>query len=87
MYYYVYILLCEKDNSLYVGFTTNLKQRIAYHKQGKTKTTRERGPIKLIHAESYISESDAREREKFLKSGRGREVMKKQLNNTLAGMV
>ncbi|HOY56036.1 MAG TPA: GIY-YIG nuclease family protein [bacterium] len=87
MFFYVYILLCQKNNSLYVGFTTDLRQRLQYHNGGKTKTTRERGPIKLLYAESYINEHDARVREIFLKSGRGREVIKKQLYSTLAGIV
>ncbi|HBH19711.1 MAG TPA: excinuclease ABC subunit C [Candidatus Peribacter riflensis] len=87
MYYYVYILHCQKDNSLYVGYTADLKTRIQYHRAGKTRTTRIRGPIQLIYAESYINETDARQRERFLKSGRGREVFKKQIQNTLAGIV
>ena len=82
-----YILLCKKDNSLYVGYTTDLKKRFEYHQNGKSKTTRIRGPVQLLYAESYINETDARKREKFLKSGRGREVIKKQLNQTLAGVV
>ena len=87
MFYYVYLLYCGKDGSTYVGFTSDLKKRLTYHQAGKTKTTRERGPVKFIYAESYLNQTDARKREKFLKSGRGREVIKKQLAETFAGIV
>ena len=77
--WYVYILSCAKNNSLYVGVTGNLRNRLKSHVEGETRTTRIFGPVKLIYYEAYLNKSDAYIREKFLKSGRGREVMKKQL--------
>ena len=86
--YYVYILLSLKDNNLYTGFTRDLRKRIEYHNAGKSIATKGRLPVKLIYYESYCNEKDARKREKFLKSGRGREIIKKQLENTFsAGIV
>ncbi|MEW6409823.1 MAG: GIY-YIG nuclease family protein [Nitrospirota bacterium] len=35
--YYVYILLSEKDNKLYIGFTSDLKRRLKEHNDGKTR--------------------------------------------------
>lgn len=81
--WYVYILSCAKNQSLYVGVTGNLKKRFKNHVEGRTRTTRVFGPVKLIYYEAYLNKSDAYIREKFLKSGRGREVMKKQLCYTL----
>ena len=72
---------------MYVGYTKNIQQRLAAHREGLARTTRLRGPIKLLYVECYIHDTDARKREKFLKSGRGREVIRKQLHNTLAGIV
>lgn len=81
--YYVYILKSLKDNKLYVGYSTDLKQRVNFHNEGLNKSTKFRRPLKLIYYEAYLSENDARKRELFLKSGRGREIIKKQLENTL----
>ncbi len=81
--YYVYILKSEKDHNLYIGFTGDLKQRLEFHNQGLNQSTAKRRPLKLIYYEGYLSEKDARAREKFLKSGRGHEVLYKQLVESL----
>ncbi|TSC53005.1 MAG: putative endonuclease [Parcubacteria group bacterium LiPW_72] len=80
--YYVYILLL-KNNQLYSGFTKDLKRRIAEHKIGKAKFTSTRLPIKLIHYESYLMESDARRREKYLKTTEGKRFLKRQLRDLI----
>ncbi|MFA6534401.1 MAG: GIY-YIG nuclease family protein [Patescibacteria group bacterium] len=80
--YNVYILkLANAD--LYVGSTGNIKNRIKQHQAGQSQYTKKCLPVKLIYFECYCSKKDALIREKFLKSGRGREVIKKQLENTL----
>ena len=74
--YFVYVLECE-DGSIYKGVTSNLNKRINDHLAGTgaewTKTHR---PIALIHYEEFKSEKEAVEREKYLKSGVGREWLK-----------
>jgi putative endonuclease len=74
--YYVYILLSEKDNIRYVGYTKNLKRRINEHNSGSVKSTKNRRPLKLIYSEEYESKGDAMKREKFFKSGLGRSFLK-----------
>jgi len=81
--FYVYILKSIKDNNLYTGFTKDLRERIRWHNEGKTQSTKWRLPIELIYYEAYKDEKDARKRELFLKSGRGREIIKVQLENSL----
>ena len=81
--YYVYILLSLNDKRLYTGFTTNLKNRLQQHARGEVKSTKNRRPLKLIHYEYFINKGDAETREVFLKSGFGREEMKKALKKTL----
>ncbi|MBI2337615.1 GIY-YIG nuclease family protein [Candidatus Daviesbacteria bacterium] len=81
--YYVYILFSLKDKGLYIGFTTNLRSRLSTHARGEVKSTTNRRPLKLIHYEYFINEDDARAREVFLKSGFGRDNMKKALYRTL----
>ena len=81
-WFYVYVLFSLKDGKLYTGFTNNLKARIIQHNEGLNTSTKCRRPLKLILAEAFINEKDARLREKFYKSGRGREILHKKLENT-----
>jgi len=81
--FYIYVLFSLKDLHLYIGFTTDLKSRLKHHNDGDNDSTKSRRPFKLIYYEVYMSEKDARMREKFLKSGRGHEVLYKQLTETL----
>jgi putative endonuclease len=75
----VYIIKSLNKNYIYVGLTNNLSRRIKEHNQGKEKTTRSYAPFKLIHAEKLPSRPAARNREKYLKSGCGKEWIKLNL--------
>lgn len=79
----MYVLLSLKDGKLYIGYSTDVRQRVRFHNFGLNTSTKYRRPLKLVYYEAYSSEKDARRREKFLKSGRGHEVLHKQLENTL----
>ena len=81
--YYTYILYSLKDKGLYIGYTTNLKNRFTTHTQGGVISTKDRRPLKLIHYEYFVNKEDAKARERFLKSGFGRSQMKKMLGRTL----
>jgi len=76
--YYVYVLQSDSDDGLYIGFTSNLRRRLAEHQAGRAIATSYRGPWRLIYYEAYIEEQDALGREKFLKSGAGRKHLAKQ---------
>ena len=65
--YYVYILKSKKDSRLYTGFTTDLRQRVAEHNNGKSSYAKNFRPWKLIYYEAYLSKKDAQQREKNLK--------------------
>ena len=79
--YFVYILLSEKDNLLYTGYTSDLEQRILMHNNGKVLSTKYRRPLKLIYFEGCINQQDATRREKYLKSGNGKIYLKNRLSN------
>lgn len=81
--FYTYILFSLKDKRLYIGNSTNLRNRLSQHARGEVKSTTNRRLLKLIHYEYFINEKDAKAREVFLKSGFGREQMKKALRRTL----
>lgn len=81
--YFVYILISLKDGFIYIGYTSNLRIRYVNHQKGKVPTTRYRLPVKLVYYEAYLSKKDATKREYFLKSGRGREYIKKLIVNSI----
>ncbi|MCF8232801.1 MAG: GIY-YIG nuclease family protein [Bacteroidales bacterium] len=71
--YTVYVLYATKYDRLYIGFTSDLENRLLSHnslaKKGFTVKFR---PWKLIHTEVFSTQAKAMKREKQLKSGQGR---------------
>lgn len=77
--FYVYILISLNDLNFYVGFTSNLKIRIKQHADEKVNSTSKRLPLKLIYYECYVIEEDARRNEKYYKTTKGRNDLRKKL--------
>lgn len=77
--FYAYVLRSNIDSKFYTGYTTNLRLRLEKHLSGKVFSTKHRGDLKLIYFEGCINEFDAKAREKYLKSGRGKLFLKKRL--------
>ena len=80
MSYYVYMLKSEGIKPItYVGYTNNLKKRIALHNSGKgAKFTRGRKWM-LIYKEKFKSKKEAISREYYIKNNRSlRNVLKKK---------
>jgi putative endonuclease len=58
--WFVYIIRCEKDDTLYTGITINLKKRIKQHNEGKgARYTRGRGPVTIVKCFERLTKSDA----------------------------
>lgn len=57
--------------------TSNIEERIERHNRGYEKTTRAYRPFELIYTEDQATREEAREREKYFKSGVGKEFLKK----------
>ena len=77
----VYILFSSKYKKTYVGFTSNLIERFKSHNLLGTKGyTIKFRPWIVIHVEVFDSKKLAMEREKYLKTGKGREFIKSLLN-------
>ena len=72
---YVYILRSFKDNKRYIGLTNNLEKRLSQHNSGKVIATRNRKPFELIYFEKFGNRTEAAQREKFFKTGKGRELL------------
>jgi len=76
--YYIYVLQSQGDNNLYIGITKNIKKRLFEHNSGKNLSTKYRIPFRLIFSEAVKDRKIARVREKYLKSGCGREWIKQK---------
>ncbi len=85
-YFYVYVLKSEKDGHNYVGYTNNLRDRLAMHDAGKVSSTKNRLPIKLIYFEGCLNQQGASKREKHLKTSWGKRYLKSRLTNYLTGL-
>ncbi len=78
--YFVYVLLLS-NRKKYIGQTNNLERRLSEHKSGKSKYTKGYKVEKLLYVEEYTTRKEAMDREKYLKSGQGREWLKQFLNS------
>jgi putative endonuclease len=79
--YYTYVLLSEKDDKFYIGFTEDLENRIEMHESGKVPSTSSRRPFKLLYYEACLHKKDALKREKYFKTGFGRRFLKNRLES------
>ena len=77
--YIVYVLKSGVDNRLYQGITSNLERRLKEHNNGKHKSTKAYVPWSLAYYEIVNNRGEARRREIYLKSGAGREFLKKMI--------
>ena len=75
----------QRNGTLYVGVTSDIKKRLEEHNSGKVSTTRNRRPLKLIYWEGCLNQQDATHREKYLKSYHGKMFIKKRLKSYLTG--
>ena len=75
--FFVYAISSLVKNYIYIGLTIDVKRRLAEHNDGYNKTTKPYKPFKLIYSESYPTRIEARKREKYFKSGVGKEFLKR----------
>ncbi len=81
--FYTYILRSKKNGRFYTGYTNDLRKRFNEHNEGKSTYTKTRGPYELIYYDACLNEEDARSRELYLKSGRGKRYIKSRLKRFL----
>jgi putative endonuclease len=79
--YYIYVIQSESQNWRYVGMTNDIRRRFHEHNSGFVRATRNKMPFKLVYLEKISTRIEARNREKWLKSGYGREYIKNQIGN------
>jgi putative endonuclease len=63
----LYILQSESSGRFYVGSTDDLERRLSEAQRGHTRSTRGRGPWKVVHKEEFTTILEARRRELEIK--------------------
>jgi putative endonuclease len=84
-YHYVYVLQSDIDRNFYVGYTTNLINRLRQYNSRRVISTRMRLPVRLVYWEGCLSQKDATTREKYLKTAWGKRYIKNRLKDYLTG--
>ena len=77
--YYTYVLQSQQKDILYKGSTANLELRIQQHNDGLVSFTKKYRPWKLVYHEIFATRAEAMAREKFFKSGKGRDWIKENI--------
>jgi putative endonuclease len=78
---YVYVLRSVKFDYTYIGHTDDVGKRLREHNRGKTRSNRRFRPFVVIYIEKFETRIEAVSRERYLKSGSGREFLKSILKN------
>jgi len=73
--FYVYAIKSKVKKYIYVGMTNHLERRISEHNKAQNRSTKAYIPFILIYQEEFNSRAEAREKEKYLKSGIGKEFL------------
>jgi len=79
--YYAYVLRSKIDGRLYKGHTDNVEKRLKEQNAGKTKSTKGFTPWELVYFETFKSKQEAILREKYFKTGSGREFLKNKIDD------
>ena len=78
----VYVLQSVNFNKIYIGFTSDIENRIIAHNHSANKGwTKSFKPWKVIYTEHFETKAKAMNREKQLKTGKGREFIHKIIDN------
>ena len=79
----VYVLRSQKNGYRYIGHTADLARRLVEHNSGLTKSIRFQIPFVLEYTEECSTKVEAVRREKFFKSGKGREWLDKNVKGVV----
>lgn len=72
-----------RDDWVYVSYTIDFKKRIKRHNHSYVTSTKIHRPFRMLFLEIYINMADAKRREKYLKTTKGKQTLKTMLIQTL----
>ena len=72
----VYAIRSSSRNYVYVGMTNDLERRLKEHNIGENSSTKAYKPFTLIYSKEFPDRISARIKERYLKSGVGKEFLK-----------
>ena len=82
-FYYVYILKSIHNKFIYVGFTEKLLIRFKQHNNKEELSTKSFAPFDVIHYEAYRNGKDAKRREQYFKTTKGKTTLRYMLKEFL----
>ncbi len=83
--FHVYVMRSEKTGRRYVGSSEDVDERLQRHNAGDSKATKHGSPWRLLHSETLSTRSEAVRRERYYKTGRGRDALTSSKLRSLAG--
>ena len=75
--FYLYVLRSKKTGRRYIGSCEDIDDRLRRHNAGESKATKHGIPWIVIHVEEFLTRSAARSRERYYKTGRGRDELER----------
>ena len=78
-FFYVYVLRSLYYDFLYVGFTANLRKRFQEHNHKEKLSAKHYASFELVHYEAYRNKKNAKRREEYLKTTKGKTTLKTML--------
>jgi len=75
--YTTYIIQSVKNKHYYIGSTSDVNKRIFCHNADKNRSTKNKGPWKLVYSENFVDRKSAWLREKQIKNYKGGEAFRK----------
>ena len=81
MNFIVYILFSDSKNKFYIGFTSNLKERLIRHNQKSKGFTGNTNDWKVVYTENYETKELAHKRELQIKSWKSRIKIQELIKN------
>ena len=79
--FYVYVLHSKRDLGLYIGYSTDLRAALDRTQRRRVTSNELSRSMESHYYEAYVEEADAIGRERYLKSGGGRKLLRSQLRN------
>ena len=77
----VYVLR-NPEGRLYIGHSAHLDRRLREHDAGLARWTKERGPWRLAHKETFATRAEAIQRERQLKRGRLNQQLRRLIDSS-----